>query len=116
MENKMTKLQTVTMMLADATVVANANYKAYLENEKALLEKKASNKKATKSQTENVGIKADIVAILESADKPLTVTEIQNLLGTEYSNQKVSALVTQLKNSGTVVKSTEKGKSLFTLA
>ena len=39
MENKMTKLQVVTMMLANAEISANEVFKAYLENEKALLEK-----------------------------------------------------------------------------
>lgn len=118
MENKMTKLQIVTMMLANAEISANEIFKAYLENEKALLEKKASNKKATKTQTENVSIKATILTVLEDFNKPMTITDIQNANEDlkALSNQKISALVKQLKDNGLVVKSVEKGKSLFSLA
>ena len=118
MENKMTKLQVVTMMLANAEISANEIFKAYLENEKALLEKKASNKKATKTQTENVSIKATILTVLEDFNKPMTITDIQgaNEDLKALSNQKISALVKQLKDNGLVVKSVEKGKSLFSLA
>ena len=118
MENKMTKLQIVTMMLANAEISANEIFKAYLENEKALLEKKASNRKATKTQTENVGIKATILTVLEDFNKPMTITDIQgaNEDLKALSNQKISALVKQLKDNGLVVKSVEKGKSLFSLA
>ena len=118
MENKMTKLQIVTMMLANAEISANEVFKAYLENEKALLEKKASNRKATKTQTENVGIKATILTVLEDFNKPMTITDIQSANEDlkALSNQKISALVKQLKDNGLVVKSVEKGKSLFSLA
>ena len=118
MENKMTKLQIVTMMLANAEISANEIFKAYLENEKALLEKKASNRKATKTQTENVGIKATILTVLEDFNKPMTITDIQSANEDlkALSNQKISALVKQLKDNGLVVKSVEKGKSLFSLA
>ena len=118
MGNKMTKLQIVTMMLANAEISANEVFKAYLENEKALLEKKASNRKATKTQTENVGIKATILTVLEDFNKPMTITDIQSANEDlkALSNQKISALVKQLKDNGLVVKSVEKGKSLFSLA
>lgn len=118
MENKMTKLQIVTMMLANAEISANEVFKAYLENEKALLEKKATNRKATKTQTENVSIKATILTVLEDFNKPMTITDIQSANEDlkALSNQKISALVKQLKDNGLVVKSVEKGKSLFSLA
>ena len=118
MENKMTKLQIVTMMLANAEISSNEVFKAYLENEKALLEKKASNRKATKIQTENVGIKATILTVLEDFNKPMTITDIQSANEDlkALSNQKISALVKQLKDNGLVVKSVVKGKSLFSLA
>lgn len=114
---KFTKLQVVEMMLADEGIVANATFKDFLENEKALLIKKRDNKKPSKAQSENVGIKDLILEVL--AEKSgITVTEIQNSREElkALSNQKISALVTQLKNEGSVVKATEKGKSLFSLA
>ena len=114
---KVTKLQVVERMLATESIVANADFKAYLENVKALLEKKRDNKKATKTQTENVGIKALILEVL--AEKSgVTITEIQSAREElkALSNQKISALVKQLKDNGEVVKTVEKGKSLFSLA
>ena len=48
----------------------------------------------------------------------LTMTEIQSAREElkALSNQKISALVKQLKDNGEVVKTVEKGKSLFSLA
>ena len=117
MANKITKREVIGMMMNEEVVKANPTYVAYLENELALLDKKAQNKKATKTQEQNVGIKAtilDVLAIIGSG----TVTDIQN--GNEelsaLSNQKVSALVRQLVESGEVVKTTDKKKSIFSLA
>ena len=117
MANKITKREVIGMMMNEEVVKANPTYVAYLENELALLDKKAQNKKATKTQEQNVGIKATILEVLATIGNG-TVTDIQN--GNEelsaLSNQKVSALVRQLVESGEVVKTTDKKKSIFSLA
>ena len=117
MANKITKREVIGMMMKEEVVKANPTYVAYLENELALLDKKAQNKKATKTQEQNVGIKATILEVLATIGSG-TVTDIQN--GNEelsaLSNQKVSALVRQLVESGEVVKRTDKKKSIFSLA
>ena len=117
MANKITKREVIGMMMNEEVVKANPTYMAYLENELALLDKKAQNKKATKTQEQNVGIKATILEVLAIIGSG-TVTDIQN--GDEelsaLSNQKVSALVRQLVESGDVVKTTDKKKSIFSLA
>ena len=117
MANKITKREVIGMMMKEEVVKANPTYVAYLENELALLDKKAQNKKATKTQEQNVGIKATILDVLATIGSG-TVTDIQN--GNEelsaFSNQKVSALVRQLVESGEVVKTTDKKKSIFSLA
>ena len=117
MANKITKREVIGMMMNEEVVKANPTYIAYLENELALLDKKAQNKKATKTQEQNVGIKATILEVLATIGSG-TVTDIQN--GNEelsaLSNQKVSALVRQLVESGEVVKTTDKKKSIFSLA
>ena len=117
MANKITKREVIGMMMNEEVVKANPTYVAYLENELALLDKKAQNKKATKTQEQNVGIKAIILEVLATIGSG-TVTDIQN--GNEelstLSNQKVSALVRQLVESGEVVKTTDKKKSIFSLA
>ena len=117
MANKITKREVIGMMMNEEVVKANPTYVAYLENELALLDKKAQNKKATKTQEQNVGIKATILKVLAIIGSG-TVTDIQN--GNEelsaLSNQKVSALIRQLVESGEVVKTTDKKKSIFSLA
>ena len=117
MANKITKREVIGMMMNEEVVKANPTYVAYLENELALLDKKAQNKKATKTQEQNVGIKATIIEVLAIIGSG-TITDIQN--GNEelsaLSNQKVSALVRQLVESGDVVKTTDKKKSIFSLA
>ena len=64
-----------------------------------------------------MGIKATILEVLATIGSG-TVTDIQN--GSEelsaLSNQKVSALVRQLVDSKEVVKTTDKKKSIFSLA
>ena len=47
MANKITKREVIGMMMKEEVVKANPTYVAYLENELALLDKKAQNKKAT---------------------------------------------------------------------
>lgn len=117
MANKITKKEVIGMMMNEEVIKANPTYVAYLENELALLNKKAQNKKATKTQEQNVGIKATILKVLATIGSG-TVTDIQN--GNEelsaLSNQKVSALVRQLVESGEVVKTIDKKKSIFSLA
>ena len=116
MANKITKKEVIGMMMNEEVIKANPTYVAYLENELALLNKKAQNKKATKTQEQNVGIKATILKVLATIGSG-TVTDIQN--GNEelsaLSNQKVSALVRQLVESGEVVKTVDKKKSIFSL-
>ena len=117
MANKITKREVIKMMMNEEVVKTNPTYVAYLENELALLDKKAQNKKATKTQEQNIGIKATILKVLATIGSG-TVTDIQN--GNEelsaLSNQKVSALVRQLVESGEVVKTVDKKKSIFSLA
>ena len=117
MANKITKREVIGMMMNELVIKTNPTYVAYLENELALLDKKAQNKKATKTQEQNVGIKSTILEVLATIGSG-TVTDIQN--GNEelsaLSNQKVSALVRQLVESGEVVKTTDKKKSIFSLA
>ena len=83
-----------------------------------VLNRKSSNKKPTKTQVENEGYKNIIRSALATADEGVTVTELQRLddtLGT-LSNQRVSALLRQMVESGEVTKTIDKKKSYFSLA
>lgn len=122
-EKKVTKREVVTMMLADENIKQNDMFVAYLENELALLTKKAENKKATKNQTENVEIKEVILEVLTSMGKG-RATDIMNAVKAtdevQYAtltNQRVSAILKQMvENDGTVVKTVDKKVSTFSLA
>lgn len=92
-----------------------------MNHEIELLDKKRASGKMTKTQTENVAIKELIIAELVRLAKPVTITELisesEELTNmTNGSNQKVSALMTQLKNENLVVRTQEGKKALFSIA
>jgi len=116
MANKMTKVQMFNAIKALVEVSANADMVAFIDHEIELLNRKSSNKKATKTQIENEGIKAEILSVL--TNEGATVTDIQSksvVLG-DLSNQRVSALLRQLVESGAVVKTVDKKRALFSVA
>ena len=84
----------------------------------ASLERKSgAERKPTATQIANEGYKSAIVDFL--SDHTLrTVTDIlKGVPALEgFSNQKVSALMTQLVNAGAVVKTTDKRRSYFAIA
>ena len=92
----------------------------FIDNELALLAKKANSAKSkpSKAQAENEGIKTAIIAALNEAEKALTITEFQTAYPefAEYSNQKMSALFKQLVDAGAVKKTVDKKKSYFSVA
>ena len=90
----------------------------FINHEIELLDKKsAGNRKPTKTQVANEGIKADIVSGMVEGER-YTVTDLikNNEALADFSNQKVSALVNQLVKADKVVRTTEKGKTYFSLA
>lgn len=87
----------------------------FIKNEIALLEKKASSSSKSKNQLENENIKEKLVAILNELDNPITITDLQKVnseMGA-YSNQKISALLTQLVNEKRVYRIVDKKKTYF---
>ena len=90
----------------------------FCEHEIELLNRKSSKSTQTKTQIENENIKVAIVNALNEIGRPVTITELQesNAEMSNYSNQKLSALLKQLVESNQVVKTTDKKKSYFTVA
>ena len=89
---------------------------AFLDERIAITEKKNANggeRKPTKTQLENEGIKEQILSVMSTT--PMTIGEIGKEIGID-SNQKVSALVTQLIQANKVVRTEVKGKAYFALA
>ena len=99
------------MEIVNASQVENsAELVAFIEHEVELLNKKNSRSgKPTARQVENEEIKATILSVMERVGKPMTITQLLAEIGnSELSNQRVSALVTQLKDSGEVIRTVEK--------
>ena len=117
---KPTKKALFTALLALVAETAPENAEtltAFINNEIALLDKRAANKTASKTQVENENIKAKILDALTEIDKPVTISELQALTPelAVYTNQKLSALLTQLKANNLVTKTIEKKKSYFSI-
>ena len=119
MEKKITKKEMFTNLynLVDASKAENKlDLLNFIDHEIELLEKKSANRKSTKTQTENVGIKTEILKALEDSTG-MTVSQIMPLVGEgAYTNQKISSLLRQLVESGEVVRYTEKRVAYFRLA
>lgn len=93
------------------------DFKAFIEREIELLNKKRSNSKPTKTQIENEKIKEKILIAFEKIDEPVTITELAKMDGlTEYSNQKLSILCHQLVDEHKVVNTKVKKVSYFKIA
>ncbi len=110
--------QIIAMVNGETITVTPEEIVTFAEHEIELLSKKSSGSgKPTKTQVENEGYKTSILAILGESGKPLTISELmedERLEG--LKNQRVSALVTQLKNAKSVIRTEIKKKAYFSLA
>ena len=115
---KITKRERFQSLLSLSQVQADPGMVEFIEHELELLAKKnSSEKKPTAQQTANEAIKSAILAGMED-NHLYTITDIQKNVSAcaDLSNQKVSALVRQLKDAGLVVKTEDKRKSYFSKA
>ena len=115
---KMTQKNAIAYVLENCSIPKDVEDK--LVSMKAQLEKKNSKsgeRKPTKTQIANKGFKEIILANMEHG-RLYTITEITKEMpfGEELSTQRVSAIVRQLKESGSVVRTEEKRKAYFSLA
>ena len=80
---------------------------------------KATRKSGTKTEKpENADIRTAILEYLGTVDKARIsdVTKgVNDILGTDYTSNKVSAQMTKLKNEGTVVRTVDKKIAYFSL-
>ncbi len=109
----MTKKEMFTVIreaMADNTEVV-----AFCDHEIEMLSKKRSST-PTKNQIANENVKNEILEVLANVSEPITVSEILSFMENTYTNQKISALLRQLKDAGKVVKTIDKKVSRFSLA
>ena len=120
-EKKITKRENFMKIIEVLEENGRADLVEVINHEIELLDKKRANGKMTKTQTENVDIKEMILSALADIGEPVTISDLlvkspELAEKTNNSNQKVSALMTQLKNSNQVVRTTNGKKALFTIA
>ena len=112
---KITNVKALEFVLANCEL--SAEYKEKIEKMKAQFEKKNSaEKKPTATQIANEGIKSVILEVLNG--KTMTISEMQKASAelTPLSNQKISALLKQMVDNGTVIRIEDKRKAYFTKA
>ena len=112
---KPTKKDNFKTLLSIPAVSENPKLVEFIEHEIELLEKKnSSEKKPTAQQTANDGIKAAILDGME-VGKMYTITEIIKAIPecADLTNQRVSALMRQLKEDGKVTRIEDKRKAYF---
>jgi HSP90 family molecular chaperone len=120
MANKMTKREYFAIlrtMVEDAQPANLADMVAFIDHEVELLDKKSAKSGQTKTQKENVAVMEKIKTALASVDSPVTISELMKSSEdmAEYSNQKLSALLKKLVESGEVVRTEDKKKAFFSL-
>lgn len=120
MANKMTK-KDYFQILRDTYPTDRPDYDAviaFIDHEVELLSKKSgSSKKPTAQQEANKTIKAAILNGM-TPNRLYTITEIQKEVAecADLSNQRVSALMRQLKDEGSVIRTEDKRKAYFEIA
>lgn len=100
-------------------VAFNEEMVAFIDHEIELLNRKSETpKKPTKTQLENEDFKGNILAYLIAEDAPKTIKEMQEgITGFDVlTNQRITHLLTDLVNSGKVVKDYIKKTPYYSIA
>lgn len=122
MEELKVKKMTQKEMFAELIKLAEENERLdlveFCNGRIAQIEKKASASGQTKTQAENEKIKIVIAEELTRIARAVTISELlkeSEELG-QYSNQKLSALLKQMVESGIVTRVVDKKKTMFKIA
>lgn len=118
---KLTKRDYFNQLKAVEGVKANPELVKFIDHELELLAKKnaSGEGKMTAAQLANEGIKAEILECMEKEpNRMFTISEMQKEFSccTELSNQRISALIRQLKEDGKVERIEDKRKAFFRIA
>ncbi len=111
---KMTNKKALNYVLANYEVPTEVKEK--IEGMIAQLDKKSgAERKPTATQKENVAYADAIVTYLKDTGKSLTISDIIKEVAevSDLTNQRVSAIVRQLKDAGTLLRTEEKRKAYF---
>ena len=96
-------------------VSADPELTAFVKHELELLDRKNANRKPSKKQSENADLMARLYDAMD-ADKAYTATEMLSLIpeGAEMKIQKMTALVSKMRENLLVSRRVVKGKAYFT--
>ena len=100
-------------------VADNEEMVAFIDHEIELLERKSNSpKKPTKTQIENDGFKAEIVAYLTTVDTPKTIKELQAEIPSigGLTNQRITHMLTDLVKVETLTKEYVKKTPYYSVA
>lgn len=118
MEKKITKRDNFNEIIKIATQMGRPDLVEFATHEIALLDKKKASDTKSKNQVANEEIKKVIVDTLATFENGATITEMQSAnedLG-KLSNQKISALLKQLVDSGVITRALVNKKATFKVA
>ncbi len=99
-------------------VADNAEMVAFIDHEVELLNKKSTgSRKPTKTQVENEGYKAEILAALAEVDEPVTIKGLVDVCPSiaGLTNQRITHMLTDLRKDGKVARSYVKKVAYFFL-
>lgn len=117
---KVTKAENYQALLNLAEVAAHPELVEFINHELALLAKKSTNRKPSKSQVTSNTLRDIVLEVLYSADSAITIAEIQEadsrlkvFNGENISNQRIAAILTRLIGEGIVFKQTIKRRNYY---
>ena len=117
---KPTKRDRFNALLAIPAVAADAELVEFINHEVELLDKKnAAERKPTPKQVENAGFKQNILDWMEPNVQYLSADiakGVPALVDAGVSGNRVTAMLTQLVNSGAIIRTEDKRKSYYSLA
>lgn len=100
-------------------VAGNEEMVAFIDHEIELLERKSNSpKKPTKTQIENDGFKAEIIAYLTEVGTPKTIKELQAEIPSisGLTNQRITHMLTDLVKAETLTKEYVKKTPYYSIA
>jgi predicted transcriptional regulator len=117
---KVTKADNYQALLNLAEVAAHPELVEFINHELALLAKKSTNRKPSKSQETSNTLRDIVLEVLNTADSAITIAEIQEadsrlkvFNGENISNQRIAAILTRLIGEGIVFKQTIKRRNYY---
>lgn len=117
---KPTKRDRFNALLAIPAVAENADLVEFIAHEIDLLDRKnTAERKPTPKQVENAQFRADILAFMESGVLYTAgdlAKSVPSLVENGISVNRVTPMLTALVKDGSVIKTTEKRKSYYSLA